>query len=75
MNTLAFVVNPKSVQSRTMSSTYHPCPSLPAAPCPLPVPQMVLEGSAPSVAVTSPAAAIALALMYLRTNDKEIAAR
>ncbi|KAL6755304.1 hypothetical protein V8C86DRAFT_3027443 [Haematococcus lacustris] len=37
-------------------------------------PQLVLEGAAPPLTVSSPAACLALALMFLRTNDAEVAA-
>ena len=36
--------------------------------------QVVLEGDLVNLAVTSPAAALALGLMYLQTNDAEVAA-
>jgi hypothetical protein len=50
-------------------SRLHPIP--PACPSP----QVVLEGGSTNSSVTSPAAALALTLMYLKTNDASIAAR
>jgi anaphase-promoting complex subunit 1 len=36
--------------------------------------QVVLEGDAPNLAVTAPGATLALALMFLKTNDAAVAA-
>lgn len=39
----------------------------------LPLEQVVLEGELVNMDVTSPAATVALGLMYLKTNDLQIA--
>lgn len=53
-----------------------PSPPFPSWPWlnSLPAMQVVLEGDLVNLGVTSPAAALALGLMYLQTNDGEVAA-